>query len=487
MFSYRYFLPVLFLLYVIIGCKESEQSKSFVKPIEESIYAIENGLYTKVQIDSVYKTSNILDQMSEHNVPGLSIAVVNNGQIEWAKGYGTANSLTKKQVNNNTLFQAASISKPITVLGILRLYDLGLIDLDTNVNSYLKKWNVPENKFTTETPVTIRQLLTHTAGVTVHGFPGYTNEEEIPTLVEILEGKGNTDVIEVDTKPGLMWRYSGGGYTILQCLIEDVSGESFSEYMSKYILKPLGMNNSHFNEQVDSSLASAAFNSKGEMIPHLWNRYPEKAAAGLWTTPTDLAKYCVEIQNIKSGKKDGILKRSTIEMILNNHIDNWGLGVILDQPSGISTFGHSGKNIGYTNQMRACVDKGQAIIVLTNGDNGKRIIDDIIRSVSTYYNWDIHSVKRVNPITLSTSEMKRLAGSYVYRTSTEETFIDISLKDDILYLIDTTYQLEFDLTPISANELIGIKDNVELAFSTDSLDQITGFTWNKRYKIEKVK
>jgi len=370
-------IGVFFLILCIYSCKGQEKI-DYNSFIEGSEYSINK------------KEKSVFDRLKHYKVPGVSIAVINNGVIDWARGFGVANIKNKTKVNKETLFQAASISKPFTALAVLKLLEERKIELDEDVNTYLKDWKVPKNEFTEIEKVTLRRLLTHTAGVTVHGFPGYRQKKSLPSTLMVLNGKGNTSVITIDTIPGSIWRYSGGGYTIIQKLIEDVSGISFAKYMDKNILEPMGMNNSTFQQPLPSNLhskASEAYNSKGKMIKGLWHNYPEQAAAGLWTTPTDLAKYCIEIQQILSGKSNGFLSKATIEMMLTKHKNNWGLGLFVESEGNSLRFAHGGTNEGFNANLFSFAYQGKAIIVMTNGDNGKKLINEIHRSIFEFYQW----------------------------------------------------------------------------------------------------
>ena len=307
------------------------------------INAIENSLVKNIQIkgDSTQKFS-ILERMEYYKVPGVSIAIVENGKIKWAKGYGYANTETGTKVDANTLFQAGSISKPIAALAALKLFENGSLELNKDVNDYLKDWQIPENKFTETEKVTLEKLLTHTAGITVHGFPGYKQTDKFPDIIEVLNGNGNTEKITVDTIPGSIWRYSGGGYTIMEKVVEDVSGTSLDKYMAQNILLPIGMKNSTFKQPISKALQtnnSGAYNSNDELVKGLWHNYPEQAAAGLWTTPSELALYCIEIQDIIQGKTDGILSKKTVEMMLTKHKNAWGLGPSLGKKNESLIFG----------------------------------------------------------------------------------------------------------------------------------------------------
>ena len=313
-----YFL--IFSLGLITNCFAQQDTQ-----IQSEINTIENSLIKNIQIKDSIKEFNILERMEFYKVPGVSIAVVENGKIKWAKGYGYANTDTETKVNANTLFQAGSISKPLSALAALKLFENDSLDLNKNVNYYLKKWQIPENKFTKTKKITLEKLLTHTAGMTVHGFPGYKQTDDFPEIIDVLNGKGNTPKIVVDTIPGSIWRYSGGGYTVMEKVIEDVSGLSFDEYMSKNILLPIGMKNSTYQQPITKvwqNNISAAYDGNGKLIKGLWNNYPEQAAAGLWTTASDLALYCIEIQDIIQGKKDGILTKKTVDRMLTKHKNN---------------------------------------------------------------------------------------------------------------------------------------------------------------------
>ncbi|WP_202946876.1 serine hydrolase domain-containing protein [Nitritalea halalkaliphila] len=384
-------LPFLFLL-LGMACQKKELP---------DIHAIENGLLLDQQPEgSPVQTFSLAERMEHYQVPGLSIAVVEKGKLKWAKGYGIAHTGTGQAVDTETLFQAGSISKPVAALAVLKLVQEGLLDLDVDVNQYLKEWQVPENAFTAKEKVTLRGLLSHTAGVNVHGFPGYKQTDPFPSLVEVLNGSGNTPPIEVDKLPGSGWRYSGGGYTIFEKVVEEVTGRAFERYMEEEILLPLGMRNSSYEQPIGGRWqknSSAAYDRQGEILEGFWHNYPEKAAAGLWTTPTELAKYCIAIQEIRGGKEDGLLRPELVEQMLTEQDGSWGLGPALEQREGRLLFKHGGKNAGFTNQLIAFADEGNAVIVMTNADRGNGLIRELLHAVSAYYGWGISSPKLVAP------------------------------------------------------------------------------------------
>jgi len=385
--------------------------------IAQSPSDIENHLILGSIEKGMENNLTIYEQMEAAYVQGVSVAVVRDGKIEWTRAYGITNKKTKAPVNDETLFQAASISKPVAAVGVLKLVEQGKIDLDEDVNTYLKTWKIPESAYTKDEKVTLRRILSHTAGLNVHGFPGYRQDEKMRSVQEVLSGKGNTSAVVVTQKPGKEWRYSGGGYEIMELLIEDVTGQRFVDYMQSEVLTPMGMSNSTYVQPLPDDLhknASAAFSMNGSMPKGLWNNYPEHAAAGLWTTPTDLAKFTIEIFKIRKGKKDGVLSPDMVNKMLEKGMGDWGLGFARSADNGVETFGHGGKNLGFTNDYLALMDKDDAIIVLTNSDRGSDVIRPMIRAVSKAYNWNIYQPVEFVRKEVSPKELKTYNGEYVF-------------------------------------------------------------------------
>lgn len=454
--------------------------------------SIENSLEPYVQVKGKLKKYNILKRMEYYKVPGVSIAVVRNGTISWAKGYGLANTNTGSKVDVNTMFQAGSISKPLAALAALKLVQEGKLDLDKDVNSYLKGWKIPKNKFTNNKKVTLRGLLTHSAGVTVHGFPGYTQKDHFPDITTVLNGKGNTPVIKVDMEPGTRFRYSGGGYTIMEKMVEDVAGMPLEKYMARYILKPMKMTNSTYAQPLPKKYhqqASAAYNRKGKIIKGLWHNYPEQAAAGLWTTPTDLAKYCIEIQNILKGKKNGVLSQKIVKQMLTKHQNSRGLGPQLRFSGDSLMFGHGGKNAGFTNDLRAFAHRGDALIIMTSGDNGGRLMREIKIAASKYYGWGIQSNKTVTLLNLSKAQLKPYTGKYKFsqKVNGQDYIVKVKLEKGKLVFYDLPVNEVLKLEALSNTEFINLKNGNRIVYkkATDGKDYT--LYWNGRYQFNKMK
>ncbi len=388
--------PSSYLFAVIIGVLSLVAVVGMVRGQEQSgalerQRAVEAGLLPSVvAAGQPIPTWSIWDRMEHHRVPGVSIAVINNGILEWAKGYGLKQAHGSDSVSVSTLFQAASISKPVTAGAILRLAERGVLGLDVDVNEYLKSWKVPPNEYTAESPVTLRGLLAHNAGVTVQGFPGYVAGEEVPTAVDVLAGRGNTDPVKVKSVPGEQCRYSGGGYTIAQVLLEDLTGEPFQAVMEAEVLGPVGMSESTFEQPLPERLATvAAVGHGGDGVPiqGRWRTYPEQAAAGLWTTPTELAQFLIGLRKAYLGQTDAVLEPATVREMLSSGLGERGLGFNVAGTGDTLIIYHGGGNKGYRSFMILYPVTGDGVIVMTNAEGGSELRMEVVRAVSRVYGW----------------------------------------------------------------------------------------------------
>jgi CubicO group peptidase (beta-lactamase class C family) len=328
--------------------------------------------------------------MERHRVPGVSVAVIHDGVVDWAQGYGVKQAGGSESVTLSTLFQAASLSKPVTAAAILRWAERGVVNLDVDVNGYLRSWRVQPNKYTAGSPVTLRSLLGHTAGVTVSGFPGYVSGEDVPAAVGVLSGRGNTSPVRVVSVPGERFRYSGGGYTIAQVLLEDLTGEPFHSVMEAEVLDPVGMSESTFAQPLPDRLAAAAAVGHGEdgaPIQGRWRTYPEQAAAGLWTTPTELARFLLDIRGAYLGSSDAALEPATVQEMLSSGPGGWGLGFWVEGAGDTLVIGHGGGNRGYRSYMVLYPVAGDGVVVMTNAQGGSELRMEVVRAVSRVYGW----------------------------------------------------------------------------------------------------
>ncbi len=358
----------------------------------ERIQRVENGLLPAVMIKGQTSAMKLAERMAYYKVPGLSVAVINDGKIEWARGYGVVEKDGDKPVTADTLFLAGSISKPVAALAALRLVEQGKLNLDEDVNLKLKTWKVPESEFTKEKKVTLRGLLSHSAGMTVHGFPGYAVDAPMPTLVQVLNGEkpANTGAIRVDIEPGSRWRYSGGGYTVMQLMLMDVTGKSFPELTRELVLVPAGMRQSAYENPLSKSLeasAATAHRWNGDKVKGRWHIYPEMAAAGLWTTASDLARYAIEVQRALAGQSK-ILSREMARQMVTVQKGSHGLGPAIDNAGkGSARFGHGGVDEGFEALLTAYCDRGQGAVVMMNANRAQPLAQELLRAIAREYNW----------------------------------------------------------------------------------------------------
>lgn len=371
--------------------------------IEARIERVENGLLPATVVSGApIQQASLAERMTTLKVPGISIAIINNGAIEWARGFGLADVAGGRRVNEHTRFQAASISKAVTAMAAMSLVQAGKLSLDEDVNLRLAAWKLPMNEFTAQHKVTLRGLLSHTAGIGVHGFHGYAVGKPIPTLLEVLDGKApaNSDPVRVEALPGSAWKYSGGGYEIVQLMLTETTREPFDRFVQHTVLDKIGMNESSFILPTESeSVASNAYHTDGSEVPGKWHRYPEMAAASLWTTPSDLARFVIEIQKSASGKSNKVLSQKMMNEMLTPGIEDFGLGLFLGEKTDARrSFYHGGGNEGIRTMMFAYTSAGQGAIVMTNSDNGQALIDEVLRAIAREYGWTNYQVENTPAI-----------------------------------------------------------------------------------------
>ena len=335
----------------------------------------------------------IQEMMKLFHVPGVSIAVVRDFKVQWTKTYGAADVVTDAPVTQETRFQAASISKPVTAFAVLRAVDSGKLSLDEDVNNYLKSWKVPVNEYT-EGGVTLRALLSHTSGTgDGFGFPGYNPSAKLPTLEQVLDGKPPSNVGPVfwERPPFTAQKYSGGGIEIVQVVLQDAYGKPFAEIMQELVLGVVGMANSTYEQPLPATAdqsAARAHDKDGKVMDAKWHVYPEQAAAGLWTTPTDLAKLGIEVQKALRGESKLLSRRTALEMVAPTGTGPFAIGFAIEKRGEGWYFVHDGSNWGFRSDLAMHRLKGYGIVVMTNSDSGGQIISAIEARVAAAANWD---------------------------------------------------------------------------------------------------
>ncbi len=334
--------------------------------------------------------------MERFGVPGMSVAVIRDFEVHWAKGYGVADVVTGAPVDTETLFQAASISKPVTAMAALAAVQEGLFSLDDDINRVLRSWTLPGRGFTDERPVTPRLLFSHTAGLgDGHGFPGYEPGASRPTPVQIFEGEppSNVGPVELVRPPLTAMHYSGGGTTIMQLALTDARGEPFADLMHRTVLEPVGMTRSTFEQPLPPALdVNAARGHRGNGLPmgtDKWHAYAALAAAGLWTTPTDLARFSTEVQKAARGDAGRVLSRASAqEMLSPVGVGSYAVGFHVEQRGQGWYFSHSGGNWGFVCYLTAHKAKGYGVVVMTNSSGGGGLYQEVRERVERAYGWD---------------------------------------------------------------------------------------------------
>ncbi|HMG04080.1 MAG TPA: serine hydrolase domain-containing protein [Chthoniobacterales bacterium] len=345
------------------------------------------------QVDDVINA-----RMKARQISGLSLAIIDGGKIVREQGYGFTDKSGKTPVTASTLFQAGSISKPVAALGALYLVDKGLLSLDEDVNTKLRTWTLPQNKFTDARKVTLRLLLSHSAGMTVHGFPGYRVGAPIPTLIQILNGEkpANTDAIRVDRTPGTEWKYSGGGYLVMQQMVIDVTRKPFAQFMDETVLKPLGMSSSTYSQPLPDDMAARAAKGYGgifnQPVEGDWHIYPEMAPAGLWTTAADLARFAIGIQKSVSGQSNPVISQPLTQEMLTSQKNNDGLGLFLKSSGKTLRFGHDGADAGFDALMKAYAYQGKGAVVLINKNDDWKAMSEILSVIAEQYRWPDYNI-----------------------------------------------------------------------------------------------
>ena len=428
------------LLAIPLACSdETPVDEEDLPTPDERATLVEGRILTSVQVEGRPEAAfTLAERMEFYGVPGASIAVLNDGKIEWARAYGVSDASGGRPATERTLFQAASMSKPVAAVSALQLVEEGLVDLDTDVNEYLYSWKVPPSDAANGEPVTLRRLLTHSAGLTVHGFPGYARDVELATPLQVLDGSGpaNTAAIRIDVEPGTLYRYSGGGYTVMQQLVEDVRGQPFAEVMREYVLDPAGMTESTYEQPLPDSLwgrAATGHRPGGEPVEGNWHTYPEMAAAGLWTTPTDLLKYVDQIQRARAGEEGLILSKEMVDQMLTPGVGSHGLGPALIQ-EGALRFGHGGANEGFRGAFQGYADSGRGVAVLTNSDTGGALMEEVLLGVAAVYGWDDIAPRVITEVPLSEEEAAGMVGQYRVASPPPDLTVEVFLGDDGLML-----------------------------------------------------
>ena len=435
---------------------------------EARLARVERGLLPPVLVKGAPGWS-IEERLRHHKVPGASVAVIKDFKVEWVKGYGVRDVETREPVTERTLFQAGSISKPVAAMAALKKVEQGRLSLEEDVNQKLVSWKLPDNEFTAKKKVTLANLLSHTAGLTVHGFPGYAAGEKLPTVPQVLDGAppANTAPVRVDLEPGTRFRYSGGGTTIAQLLLTDTERKPFPDIARETVLAPLGMSDSTYEQPLPAARARHAATghlADGRAVGGKFHIYPEMAAAGLWTTPTDLAKFGIEVQLSLQGKSNRVLSKASVERMVTPFVsDNVGLGFFIEKRGQNVYFGHNGADEGFRAQLLVHREKGYGAAVMVNSDNGQ-VIGEIFRAVAREYGWDEYLPAELETVAVAPERLSSYAGRYLVNP---DRVLNVTFEGGRLFA-QPTQGPKVELFPVSETTFVRQDANVRATFAPEA-------------------
>jgi len=455
------------------------KSSQDAKGIEERIRRVENGILLPAIVKGAPPVRlKLADRMRYYDTQGVSIAVINNGKIEWARGYGVREAGKSDRITHETLFSAGSISKPVAAMAALHLVEKGKLNLDEDVNNKLVSWKVPENEYTKQSKVTLRRLLNHTSGLPLGAGDGksYRFGDSIPTIVEALSG---TPLVQVEFVPNCRWAYSSTGYAVAQLLMMDVTKKPFPELMRETLFDKLGMTRSTFENPLPQQLwdrtATGHISVGGK--PNNYPASPAMAASGLWTTPTDLARFALELQKTKGGKSDTIFSQEMASLMLTPARAGWGLGLEIDTQGKTPRFSHSGGVPGFTALMVAYNWQGQGAVVMVNQDtyNGFQLVNEIMLGIAREYDWADYVPIEKNVVRANPQVYENYVGYYEIDKGYPVT---VSTRNNRLYL---TWALGnvYEMHPESETKFFIARDGVPtFEFVKDESGNVTGIKRN---------
>jgi CubicO group peptidase (beta-lactamase class C family) len=397
-----------------------------------------------------YTPETIGARMAQLGVPAVSVAVISDGRLAWAKAWGVADIERATPATPETLFQAASMSKPVAAMAALSLVQEGRLTLDDDVNRWLRRWRVPPHEWEADSPVTLRRLLSHTAGLTVHGFPGYAPGMAVPSVEQLLAGRppANTGAVTVSTRPGELWRYSGGGTTVVQLLVEEVSGVPFARFAKERVLDAVGMSASTYEQPLPAHFAdraATAYRARMTPVSGRYHTYPEMAAAGLWTTPSDLARWVLAVQRALDGDTTGVLRPDWARAMLVPELSGpHALGPQIEGEGAGRRFLHGGANAGFRGIFVGFTKRGDGAVIMTNADAGGALANELLLAIGAEYGWPDLVPVEVVPIAVAPDVLRGYAGRY--GSAEQPLQVDVEVHGEGLIITAQNTRYEFVAT-----------------------------------------
>lgn len=444
----------------------SANDKNIRKEMSETaIDRIERNLLPNQYLLGHVVPKSIPQVMLEDNIPGISIAFIDQGKITWEKSYGYADLQMLKKVTPETVFTGASLSKPIATVAALQLVDKGLVSLDEDVNNKLKNWKVPDNSFTETKKVTLRHLIGHTAGISNFVYTSYDPNVKIPTSKQILSGESPSvdPAAEVVAEPGERYKYSNPGYTIIESLIEDISGEGFEAVVGSEVFSPADMQDSSFIQPIpDRLMKRKATGYSKELEAYSYKLFPFQAAGGIWTTPRDLAKFMMALMNDYHKESNTLVSKKIADQIFSKTPNRLGFTKQYSEQGNDLIFEHWGSNQGFTSYMVGSLADNQGLVIMTNSDNGFPLMAAISRAVANEYDWDLLKPNVYTALPLKEKEMQRFVGNFGDGKESGE-IIQFEIKNGSMHLI-TNAKEEEKLVAIGETKFISPEQYITYEF-----------------------
>lgn len=454
---------------------QAAAQSTYSPAIRDQIKQVENNLAGRVIIDKPY---NLPERMTHFKVKGLSMAVVHNYKVIWAKGYGWADEQEKRPVTTATLFKPGSISKSLNAVGVLKLAQDNQLDIYKDINEYLKSWKFPYDSLAKGKKISLANLLSHTAGLSVYGgFPGYDKKSKIPTIPQVLDGAppANTPPVRSLFEPGLQFQYSGGGTIISQLIITDQTHQSYEQFMYDSVLKPLGMTHSFYSAappvKGKPTKMATGYTRAGTEVEATYHVYPEQAPMGLWTTPAELSKYLLEMQLAYKGQSSKLLNQEKARLHLTPYIDgSSAMGVFIgERIGGEKYFFHDAGNEGFRGLFYGSLEGGNGIVVMVNSDDGD-IILELLTSVASVYNWKgFDKPARVHTIKIPERLMQKYVGVYLY----DGIIAEVTKQQDGLHYWTNGQDASMYFT--SDSVFMNLEFPSEKSFMVDARGNVTGY------------
>lgn len=430
---------------------------------------VADQMQPRVVFDGEPADRGVVARMAAHHASALSVAVIHNGKLDWSAAWGRLDH-DGAAADCSTLFQGGSLAKPTTLIAALRMQQAGVISLDAEVDSMLRSYHLPKGQQRPENPVTLRNLLRHTAGITPGGYAGYATGAALPTTTQILLGlsPANSRAIEVVAKPNEHLSYSGGGYTLIEAALQDRLRKPFDQLMQTWLLSPLGMRQASFVQPI--SEAHRGRTAKGHLadgspVPGGWNNHPERAAAGLWTTPTDMATLLIELYQASRGLS-ATLDRELVEELLADPVEGHAYGFRWLGDGDDVFLTHYGGTTGYRAGMTINLRTGNGAVYLANSDGGSALGTEFLNSVSEVYDWTAFKTTSVKRSPKPRPVLESLVGLYDFPDSPT---VRVVLEGEDLTLVFPN-QDRYALTPIEGADLAFIHPatGVRVAFESEA-------------------